>query len=179
MLSTLSLNIYKNAAKACTSVTKYTHSTFMTPLFTRQFHQNHLLSNEQGSTLKHGPETIKAVNTLRDQLRYYAIAEIAGRPFLVTKNDVVVVDHMKEVELGDVLKLNRIRELGSKDYTIQGKPYVASDFYSVRATVIEQPKGKQIEIIKKKRRKGYQRRLTHRQPYTVLRISEVEVNKLE
>ncbi|KAK9718105.1 hypothetical protein K7432_005725 [Basidiobolus ranarum] len=86
---------------------------------------------------------------------------------------------MKEVQLGDVLKLNRVRELGSKDYTIQGKPYVSQDFYSVRATVIEQPKGKQIEIIKKKRRKGYQRRLTHRQPYTVLRISEVDVNKLE
>ncbi|ORY04083.1 hypothetical protein K493DRAFT_311509 [Basidiobolus meristosporus CBS 931.73] len=175
----LSLNIYKSAARACFSAAKSTQSPLLTQSFVRHFHQNSQLLSEQSAVAKHEPETVKAVNTLRDQLRYYAIAEIAGRPFLVTKNDVVVVDHMKEVQLGDILKLNRVRELGSHDYTIQGKPYVNSDFYSIRATVIEQPKGKQIEIIKKKRRKGYQRRLTHRQPYTVLRISEVEVNKLE
>ncbi|ORX94809.1 hypothetical protein K493DRAFT_315326 [Basidiobolus meristosporus CBS 931.73] len=173
-------NLYTNLLKATTRpfVSSEKLSRNISSPFIRHFQSSSFLSNQHLAGQIHGKETIQAVNALREQLRYYAIAEIAGRPFLVTKNDVVVVDHMKEVQLGDVLKLNRIRELGSKDYTIQGKPYVSQDFYSIRATVIEQPKGKQIEIIKKKRRKGYQRRLTHRQPYTVLRISEVEVNKL-
>ncbi|KAI8072193.1 uncharacterized protein B0P05DRAFT_588875 [Gilbertella persicaria] len=64
------------------------------------------------------------IQKLRDQLRYYAVAEIAGRPFLITKNDKVIVNRLKDVKVGDVLKLDKVRELGSKDYTLKGSPYI-------------------------------------------------------
>ncbi|KAI8140891.1 ribosomal protein L21-like protein [Fennellomyces sp. T-0311] len=116
---------------------------------------------------------------LRDQLRYYAVAEIAGRPFLITKNDKVIVNRLKDVQVGDVLKLDRVRELGSKDYTVKGSPYVSDKYYDITATVIEHPKSKLIQIVKKKRRKNYKRTIEHKQTHTVLRISKVDVNPLD
>ncbi|KAG0362448.1 hypothetical protein BGZ54_008619 [Gamsiella multidivaricata] len=115
------------------------------------------------------------VNLLRDQLRYYAVAEIKNRPYLITKNDIIVLDRLKDVQLGDVIELNQIKELGSKDYAIQGKPYISPEYYSIKATVIEQPKGKIVETFKKKRRKHFQRRYHIKPLHTLLRVSELEV----
>ncbi|RUP29054.1 hypothetical protein BC936DRAFT_138698, partial [Jimgerdemannia flammicorona] len=42
-----------------------------------------------------------AVSLLRSQLRYYAIVEIMGRPHLITKNDLVIVNRLLDVEVGD------------------------------------------------------------------------------
>lgn len=113
---------------------------------------------------------------LRDQLRYYAITEIAGRPLLVTKNDKVIVHRLKDVNVGDVIKLDRVRELGSKDYTIKGSPFVDEKYYNITATVIEHTKSKLIRIVKKKRRKNYKRTIEHKQTHTVLRINNLDIN---
>ncbi|KAI8369354.1 ribosomal protein L21-like protein [Radiomyces spectabilis] len=123
--------------------------------------------------------TKDSVRKLREQLRYYAVAEIAGRPFLITKNDKLVVNRLNDVKVGDVLKLDRVRELGSKDYTLKGSPYVNETIYDIQATVIEQTKSKLIKIVKKKRRKNYKRTIEHKQTHTVLRISKVDVNALD
>lgn len=119
--------------------------------------------------------TAASVQKLREQLRYYAVAEIAGRPFLITKNDKVIVNRLKDVKVGDVLKLDKVRELGSKDYTLKGSPYVPENIFNINATVIEHTKSKLIQIVKKKRRKNYKRTIEHKQTHTVLRISNVDV----
>ncbi|KAG0376933.1 hypothetical protein BGX24_006975 [Mortierella sp. AD032] len=119
--------------------------------------------------------TDSPVSLLRNQLRYYAVAEIKNRPYLITKNDIIVLDRLKDVQLGDVIELNQIKELGSKDYAIQGAPYVSPEYYSIKATVIEQPKGKIVETFKKKRRKHFQRRYHIKPLHTLLRVSELEV----
>ncbi|CAG8531453.1 5250_t:CDS:2, partial [Acaulospora colombiana] len=85
-------------------------------------------------------ETKEAVNRLRGQLRYYAVIEIRSQKFLVTKNDLVIAHRLRDVNVGDELKLNRVLELGSKDYTVKGQPLVSESFYNIKATVIEQPK---------------------------------------
>jgi large subunit ribosomal protein L21 len=112
-------------------------------------------------------------------MRFYAIAEIAGRPLLITKNDLVTVHRLKDVAVGDVLKLDKVRELGSKDYVLRGQPYVNDSLFNIQATVVEQTKSKMISVVKKKRRKNYKRTITHKQTHTVLRISNVDVNKLQ
>ncbi|CAG8484075.1 9398_t:CDS:2 [Ambispora leptoticha] len=122
--------------------------------------------------------TKSLVTRLRDQLRYYAEVEICGRRFLVTKNDQVITNRLRDVKVGDEIKLNRVIELGSKDFTIKGNPYVAEQFYSIKATVLEQPLGPFVVKLKKKPHNRHVKHVTHKQPYTVLRISEVEVNKL-
>jgi ribosomal protein L21 len=120
-------------------------------------------------------ETKDAINKLYHQPNHYAVVEIMGRLFLVTKNDLVVTDHIRGAKLGDVLDLNRVHELGSKDYTVYGRPLIHKSFFRIRATVVEEPKGKQVETIKFKRRKNYHRCLRNRHHHTILRISEVSV----
>lgn len=120
-------------------------------------------------------DTATSVQKLREQLRYYAVAEIAGRPFLITKNDKVIVNRLNDVKIGDVIKLDKVRELGSKDYTLKGSPYVPENVFDINATVIEHTKSKLIQIVKKKRRKNYKRTIEHKQTHTVLRISNVDV----
>jgi large subunit ribosomal protein L21 len=115
------------------------------------------------------------VQKLRDQLRYYAVTEIAGRPYLITQNDKVIVNRLRDVKVGDVLKLDRVREIGSKDHTLVGEPYVQDTIYDIQATVLEHTKSKLIQIVKKKRRKNYKRTIEHKQTHTVLRISKVDV----
>ncbi|CAO3611843.1 unnamed protein product [Cunninghamella blakesleeana] len=134
------------------------------------------LSTNTATTLD--ATTASYVNKLRDQLRYYAVAEIAGRPFLITNNDKVIVNRLKDVQVGDVLKLDKVREIGSKDYTLMGSPYVQENIYDIQATVIEHTKSKLIKIVKKKRRKNYKRTIEHKQTHTVLRISKVDVNPI-
>ncbi|KAJ2160704.1 hypothetical protein GGF46_002062 [Coemansia sp. RSA 552] len=128
---------------------------------------------------KWSPRTIDLVTRLRDQQKYYATVLIKGRPFTVTQNDVVVMDRMKDLELGDILRLNQVTELGSRDYTIKGRPFVNPSLYRIEATVIEHPDGKRFTVVKKKQRTAGQKTTHHRNYHTMLRISLVDVNKIQ
>jgi large subunit ribosomal protein L21 len=44
---------------------------------------------------------------------------------------------------------------------------------SVRAKIVQQPRGTKVLVFKKKRRKNYRRKRGHRQELTVLRIGEI------
>lgn len=74
-----------------------------------------------------------------------------------------------------MLLLDYIKELGSREYTIRGNPTISTSVAKVEATVVEHTKGTMEYIFKKKRRKGYQKTITHKQPYTRLRIGDIEI----
>jgi large subunit ribosomal protein L21 len=44
---------------------------------------------------------------------------------------------------------------------------------SVKAKIVEQPRGTKVIVFKKKRRKNYRRKRGHRQELTVLKIQEI------
>jgi large subunit ribosomal protein L21 len=92
---------------------------------------------------------------------------------------LVTVPRLKDVNVGDVLTLDAITELGSRDYTLRGSPYVSTQLATVSATVVEHTMGKMEKIFKKKRRKGYQRTIKHKQTYTRLRISDIQLHPPE
>ena len=81
------------------------------------------------------------------------------------------------VKVGDVLTLDAIHELGSRDYTVRGAPTIAPENVSVQATVVEHTKGSMEIKFKKKRRKGYQKTIQHKQQYTRLRIGEIHIDE--
>ena len=87
-------------------------------------------------------------------------------------HDVLTVPHIKNVNVGDVLALPDIYELGSREYTLRGNP-IPETTVSVAATVLEHTKGRMVSTFKKKRRKGYQRTIVHKQPYTRIRIGPI------
>ena len=116
-----------------------------------------------------------ALSLIRSQPSQYVVASLAGRKYLLTPRDLLTVPRLNDVKVGDVLTLDEIHELGSREYTLRGNPTISPSRVRVQATVLEHTKGKMESIFKKKRRKGYQKTITHKQPYTRLRIGEIEL----
>ncbi|KAJ7509730.1 ribosomal protein L21-like protein [Mycena galericulata] len=119
--------------------------------------------------------TPAALALIRSQPSRYIVATLGGRKHLLAPRDLLTVPRIRDAKVGDVLALSAIHELGSREYTLRGNPLIpASSGVRVRATVVEHTKGAMEFIFKKKRRKGYQKLIQHKQPYTRLRIGEIE-----
>ncbi|KAM5532383.1 hypothetical protein V8D89_013977 [Ganoderma adspersum] len=116
-----------------------------------------------------------ALSLIRAQPSQYIIASLAGRKYLLTPRDLLTVPRLKDVKVGDVLKLSDIHEIGSREYTLRGSPTIPPDQVRVEATVVEHTKGKMEVIFKKKRRKGYERTVYHKQTYTRLRVGPIDI----
>ena len=116
-----------------------------------------------------------ALDLIRAQPNQYIIATLGGRKHILAPRDLLTIPRMPDVKVGDVVLLDHIHELGSRDFTIRGKPTIPTTKVQVQATVVEHTKGKMESIFKKKRRKGYRKTITHKQPYTRLRIGDIEI----
>jgi|HubBroStandDraft_3_1064219.scaffolds.fasta_scaffold230886_2 large subunit ribosomal protein L21 len=120
--------------------------------------------------------TSQALALIRSQPNQYVIASIAGRKYLLSPKDLLTVPRLNDARVGDVLSLSQIHEVGSREYTLRGSPAIPSNHVVVEATVVEHTKGKMEHIFKKKRRKGYERTIPHKQTYTRLRIGPIRLS---
>ena len=119
--------------------------------------------------------TTNALSLIRSQPSQYVVASLAGRKYLLTPRDLLTVPRLNDVKVGDVLKLSDIHEIGSREFTVRGNPVIPSEQVRVEATVVEHTKGRMEVIFKKKRRKGYERTVRHKQTYTRLRIGPIDI----
>ena len=115
-----------------------------------------------------------ALALIRSQPSQYAVTAVAGRKYLLAPRDLLTVPRLNDVAVGDVLELDNIHELGSREYTLRGAPHLSPDVVKIIATVVEHTKGKMEFIVKKKRRKGYKKTIQHKQTYTRLRVGPFE-----
>ncbi|KAM3415526.1 Homocitrate dehydratase [Cercospora zeina] len=77
-------------------------------------------SPEPHDTLKLSQQMRELLPLLQSQGPHYITAHIHGFPYLVTQGDTVRLPfHMHGVEPGDVLRLDRAVNLGSRDYTLK------------------------------------------------------------
>ncbi len=100
----------------------------------------------------------------------YAVVEIAGQQFKVTKSARLFVPKL-DSEPGSKVKLDKILLMGDDKHTKIGTPYVAGA--SIEAKVVGHVKDEKVTVFKKKRRKGYKVRRGHRQQYTEIEITKV------
>lgn len=125
------------------------------------------------------PRTISSIEQVSDLIRtepsQYVVAAFLGRRYILSPRDLLTVPRMRDVALGDVIELNAIQEVGSRQYTLRGDPTLPQDVVHVQAVVVEHTKGALQKIEKFKRRKGYKRLLDHKQPFTRLRIGPIEL----
>ncbi|KAG5652054.1 hypothetical protein H0H81_006474 [Sphagnurus paluster] len=119
--------------------------------------------------------TAAALELIRSQPSQYVVASFVGRKYILAPRDVLTVPRLPDVKVGDVLTLDEIHELGSREYTLRGNPVIPASRVKVEATVLEHTKSRMEFIFKKKRRKGYQKTIKHKQPYTRLRIGTIEI----
>lgn len=108
--------------------------------------------------------------------KIYAKVNIFNFPFTVSRQDQIVMHRLKDVQVGDVIKLDRIREIGSTDYTIKGNPWIDTKFCDIEACVIEHGRGAKVSAKEPKKRKGHQRKVTIKPLTTTLLIRDIKVN---
>ncbi|MBI4418801.1 MAG: 50S ribosomal protein L21 [Ignavibacteriales bacterium] len=97
----------------------------------------------------------------------YAVVEIAGQQFKVTKSDKLQVPKI-ESEVGNKLTFDKVLLVGDDNQTKVGSPYVGGS--QVEAKVLGHGKDDKVTVFKKKRRKGYKVLKGHRQAFTELEI---------
>ena len=101
----------------------------------------------------------------------YAIIRESGKQFKVTSGDRILIDRGptddKTITFGDVLLV-----AGEGSPKI-GAPLVAGA--TVTADVIGATKGPKIDIQKYKRRKGYHKKIGHRQPYLEVKVTGINI----
>ena len=180
----------------------------------------------------------EALSLLRSQPNHYVVASISGRTFVLSNSDLITLPRIRDVKLGDVLELDLVHEVGSRDYTLRAQdpahgarnpeggrfplalvrnneqnthsvrvatenlykmadpasivPFSQSwaaklipsglahvgaalsrDIVRVHCVVVEHTKGPMERIEKFKRRKGYDKVITHKQPYTRVRVDSI------
>ena len=102
----------------------------------------------------------------------YAIIEEGGKQFKVTSGDTIQIDRAVEGD-AKTLKFDRVLLVGG-----EGKPKIGAPVVSgatVTADVIGPVKGPKVVSVKYKRRKGYRKKIGHRQGYTAVKITGINV----
>src|ERR1700751_1984435 len=101
----------------------------------------------------------------------FAIVKTGGKQYRVGPGDQIVVERING-EGGAEIGPGQVLAIGDGEQSALGKPTVANA--SVRARIVQQPRGSKIIVFKKKRRKNYRRKRGHRQELTVLKIEEIK-----
>lgn len=99
----------------------------------------------------------------------YAIVRSGGKQYRVEENGIVTVDKLEGVA-GDAVTIDEVLFVGG-DSPKWGAPVVAGA--SVKATIVEQAKGKKIDGFTYKAKKNIHRHWGHRQQLTRLKIESI------
>ena len=102
----------------------------------------------------------------------YAIVEIAGQQFKVSKDSKVFV-HRLSGEEGSKVTFDKVLLLDDNGTITLGAPAVEGA--SVEAKVLQHLKGEKVIVFKKKRRKGFKKKNGHRQYLTQIQIAGISV----
>ena len=101
----------------------------------------------------------------------YAIIDDNGKQFKVTSGQVIRIDRKIEDK---TFTFDRVLLVGGGE----GSPTIGAPAVSgatVTVDVLREVKGEKITIQKYKRRKGYHKKIGHRQQYTEVRVTGINV----
>jgi len=136
--------------------------------------------------------TPSAITLLKSQPSHYVVAQLHQRLYLLTANDILTVPWIPDLKVGEKIRLSRILQVGSRDYTLRvpntkstasgndqpERAVLSEQDVQVWATIIEHTKSKIQHIEKFKRRHRYHRLLHHKGQWTRLKINEIRVGQV-
>ncbi len=102
----------------------------------------------------------------------YAIIQTGGKQYRVQPGDVIRVEKLENA-LGSEFDLPEVLLVGG-DASAVGAPLVKGA--KVTVVVTKQTKDRKVIIFKKKRRQGYRKFATHRQPFTELFVKSISLD---
>lgn len=100
----------------------------------------------------------------------YAVIKTGGKQYRVEKGDTIFVEKLP-AEADDQVVFEDVLAVGEDGKVSVGTPFVSGA--KVTGTVVKNGKGKKLNIITYKAKKGSARRLGHRQPYTKVEITDI------
>lgn len=105
----------------------------------------------------------------------HAVIRTGGKQYRVEPGDEFNIEKLSDIEDGDTVTFDQVLAVGSGEELVVGKPNVDGATVSADVVVAEGRGPKQI-VFKKKRRKRYQTKHGHRQPFTRVKITDVNVD---
>ncbi len=99
----------------------------------------------------------------------YAVIETGSKQYRVSAGDTLEVDKLS-VEEGKSFTFNRVLLVSNDGKTTLGSPTIANA--TVVADVVKNIRGPKVVAFKLKRRKGYRKKIGHRQDLAVVKIKE-------
>lgn len=120
----------------------------------------------------------KALEKINSQYpNVYAKLLIHNFPFTVTRTDLLVTHRMRDVQVGDVIELEEVREVGSTDYKLRGSPLIPKGAVRVHAVVMEHTEGAKKRARMRRQRKGRRPMRTIKPLITTLRIQDIFIDQ--
>ncbi|MHB8519426.1 MAG: 50S ribosomal protein L21 [Limisphaerales bacterium] len=101
----------------------------------------------------------------------YAVVETGGKQYRVAAGDTLEIERLN-VDAGQPVTFERVLLVNQDDKVTVGVPTVPQA--TVVADVVEHIRGPKLIAFKMKRRKGYHRKVGHRQELTVVKIKEIK-----
>lgn len=102
----------------------------------------------------------------------YAVIKAGGKQYRVQPGDILKVEKVDQ-ELGSEFESSDVLLIGGDTVTV-GQPTVANA--KVTLVVTKTSRDRKVIIFKKKRRQGYRRFNTHRQPFSELFVKSITFN---
>jgi large subunit ribosomal protein L21 len=100
----------------------------------------------------------------------YAIFRAAGRQYRAEEGAIIDVDRLPH-EVGETVEFDEVLLVAGDGETQIGKPLVEGA--SIKATVVDQFRGKKVIVWKYIPKERYRRKKGHRQHYTRLRVEDI------
>ena len=105
----------------------------------------------------------------------YAIIRAGGKQAKVKAGDVIEIERVKDA--ADSLTFTPIMVVGEDGSTMTDRDALSD--VKVVAEVLGETKGDKIDIFKYKNKTGYRRHLGHRQTYTQIRVTSIDLPKAQ
>jgi large subunit ribosomal protein L21 len=99
----------------------------------------------------------------------FAVIRTGGKQYRVAKDDLITVEKLAG-DVGASITLSEVLIAGEGGDAKIGSALKGA---AVTAEIVEQGLGDKVIIFKKRRRHNYRRKRGHRQPQTVLRVTDI------
>lgn len=102
----------------------------------------------------------------------YAVLATGGKQYRVAPGDTVAIEKLN-LEPGQPVTFDQVMLVNQDGQVSVGTPTLAGA--SVIADVLEHKRGDKVVSFKLKRRKGYRKKIGHRQSLTVVQVKEIKL----
>jgi len=136
---------------------------------------------DEEAELSKNKETIDKINELISSEktgRLFTVILMRGKQHKITTDDLMMVICDIGAPVGERIVLEKVMVVGSKDFTLMGRPLLPQGVVRVEATVLEKTLSRTKISQYFKKRKNYRKIKFKRAPWTLLRINDISFSSL-